>query len=130
MTRVQEAREPEGQAGRLAEGFEDVTCYFCGGRGTDPFGIMSWYSTCVVCSGKGKVLAPESRRRCAHCRGTGAIKRLTCTTCHGTGFVPGLPGPLQDCPECRGSGDDGSIPAMACQRCRGWGVVPRRAVNK
>jgi DnaJ-class molecular chaperone len=131
MTQVQKAVEKKKvQMGCLAGGFEEVTCSFCGGQGTDPFGVLSWISTCVVCGGKGKVLVPVSHRRCAHCQGTGAIKRFTCTVCHGTGFVPELPEPLQVCPECGGSGDDTSISALACQTCRGRGVVPRRALKK
>jgi hypothetical protein len=31
----------------------DVTCSFCGGKGKDPFGFMSWLSTCTVCPGLG-----------------------------------------------------------------------------
>ncbi len=124
MTQVQPV-EKTPQAGGLAGGLEEVTCSFCGGQGKDPFGIMSWLSTCVVCGGKGLVLVPVSRRRCAHCQGTGAIKRFTCTVCRGTGFVPEYPGPLRVCPECRGSGDDASLPALACQTCRGRGVVPQ-----
>ena len=33
----------------------EVACAFCGGRGKDPFGIMSWLSTCCVCGGTGVV---------------------------------------------------------------------------
>jgi DnaJ-class molecular chaperone len=124
MTQVQPV-EKAPQVGCLAGGLEEVTCSFCRGRGTDPFGIMSWLSTCVVCGGRGTVLVPVSRRRCAHCQGTGAIKTFSCTVCHGTGFVPELPGPLKVCPECRGTGNDASIPALACQTCRGRGLVSR-----
>jgi len=105
-------------------GMEEVPCSFCSGAGTDPFGIMSWRSTCVVCGGRGVVRVPVSHRRCAHCRGTGAIKTFTCTVCHGTGLVPEISGPLKVCPECRGTGDDASS-ALACLTCRGRGVVPR-----
>jgi DnaJ-class molecular chaperone len=122
MTQVQPV-EKAPQVGRLAGGLDEVTCSFCGGQGTDPFGIMSWLSTCVVCGGRGTVLVPVSRRRCAHCQGTGAIKTFTCSVCHGTGFVPELPGPIKVCPECRGTGTDASISALACQTCRGRGVV-------
>jgi len=127
MTQVQQARTKEVQKGCLEGGFEAVTCSFCGGNGKDPFGIMSWLSTCVVCGGRGVVLVPVSRRRCAHCRGTGAIKTFTCTVCHGTGYVPEYPGPLKVCPECQGTGDDASLPALACQTCRGRGWVPRKS---
>lgn len=129
MTQVQEAAKIEGQLGCEAGGFQEVTCSFCGGQGKDPFGIMSWLSTCAVCGGRGLVVVPESRRRCAHCRGSGAIKTLTCTICRGTGFVPELRGPLQVCPECRGSGSEGSSSALACRTCRGRGVLSRETPN-
>ncbi len=124
MTQVQEAVRQEVQPDRRSGGCEEVTCSFCGGKGKDPFGIMSWLSACVVCGGRGQVAVPASRRPCAHCAGTGAIKTFTCTVCRGTGFVPELPGPVQLCPECRGSGSDISS-ALSCQACRGRGVVPR-----
>lgn len=129
MSEIQQAAEKEAQVGCLAGGFEEVACSFCSGKGTDPFGILSWRSRCVVCGGRGVVLLPVSRRRCAHCRGTGAIKRFTCTICQGTGFVPELPGPLKRCPECRGTGDDASFSALACRTCRGRGWVPRESHN-
>ena len=105
----------------------EVTCSFCGGRGKDPFGIMSWLSTCCVCGGRKVVQVPALHRPCAHCRGTGAIKTFTCTVCRGTGYVPVIPGPLQACPECRGSGDDAAS-ALACMTCRGRGWVPQESV--
>jgi DnaJ-class molecular chaperone len=101
-----------------------ITCSFCGGHGRDPFGIMSWLSNCCVCGGRGVVQVPASHRRCAHCRGTGAVKTFTCTVCRGTGYVPLTSGPHQDCPECRGTGSDPAS-ALACLTCRGWGWVPR-----
>ena len=101
----------------------EVTCSFCGGKGKDPFGIMSWLSTCCVCGGRGVVKVPALHGRCAHCRGTGAVKTFTCTVCRGTGLVPVIPGPLPACPECRGTGAEASS-ALACLTCRGWGWVP------
>ena len=128
MTQVQpEARKtahPDRSRGEMVE----VTCSFCGGRGTDPFGIMSWLSTCSVCSGRGMVQVPASHRRCAHCRGTGAIKTFTCTVCRGTGYVPVIPGPSLPCQECRGSGDDFADSALACMTCRGRGLVPQASL--
>jgi len=101
--------------------FEELTCAFCGGRGRDPFDIMSSFSTCCVCGGSGKVLVKAPAVACAHCRGTGAVKTLTCTTCGGRGSVhlPSLP--TVSCSLCKGSGDDASAPAMACLTCRGTG---------
>jgi DnaJ-class molecular chaperone len=102
---------------------EQVRCSFCRGTGKDPFGILSWLSTCCVCGGQGVVTVPAPARRCAHCRGSGAVKTFTCTVCRGTGFVPRLPGPTLCCPKCRGTGSDGAS-GLACLQCRGWGVVP------
>jgi len=101
----------------------EVPCSFCGGTGRDPFGIMSWMSTCCVCGGKGAVRVRTPHTRCAHCNGSGAVKTLTCTVCMGIGFVPLPSEPTKPCPECHGSGDDASAPAMACLKCRGRGFV-------
>jgi len=108
---------------------EEVTCSFCGGRGKDPFGIMSWLSTCCVCGGRGVVEVQAPYTRCAHCNGTGAVKRLTCLACRGTGFVPAAAGATIVCPECAGTGDDASAPAMACLKCRGRGWVRTEAAS-
>ena len=104
---------------------EKVACAFCRSTGKDPFDIMSSLSTCCVCGGLGTVIAPAPYMRCAHCGGTGAIKTLTCTVCGGKGVVSAGDGPRIGCPECGGSGDDGSAPAMACLRCRGRGWLPQ-----
>jgi len=104
---------------------EKVTCSFCGGKGIDPFDIMSSLSTCCVCGGRKVVRVKVPYRPCAHCRGTGAVKTLTCTVCRGTGFVADSAGPTIVCPECKGTGDDTSAPAMACLECRGRGWVTR-----
>jgi DnaJ-class molecular chaperone len=105
---------------------EEVVCAFCRGRGKDPFDIMSSLSSCCVCGGRGTVIAPDPHTRCAHCRGTGAIKTLTCTVCRGKGVVPAIGEPKTVCPDCGGTGDDGSAPAMACLWCRGKGWLPQR----
>ncbi|AEB09628.1 hypothetical protein [Desulfobacca acetoxidans] len=107
--------------GRMVE----VTCSFCGGSGRDPFGVMSWLSTCCVCNGSGVVRVAAPYQRCAHCQGTGAIKTLTCTVCQGKGYVPCIPGPVVTCPECRGTGDDASS-SLACIACRGRGLLPQK----
>jgi DnaJ-class molecular chaperone len=110
-----------------ASWLEEVMCGFCRGGGKDPFDIMSSLSSCCVCGGRGKVVVPAPHTGCAHCRGTGAIKTFTCTVCRGTGVVPAIDGPTMSCPQCRGSGDDASVPAMACLQCRGrgWLAAPR-----
>jgi len=69
------------------------------------------------------VRAQGPQARCAHCRGTGAVKRLTCTACGGKGFVPLPVGPTVVCLECQGTGDDFSAPAIPCLKCRGRGRV-------
>lgn len=61
--------------------------------------------------------------RCAHCRGTGAVKSLTCTSCGGKGLVPLPVGATMVCKECHGTGDDFSAWALACLKCRGRGWV-------
>jgi DnaJ-class molecular chaperone len=101
----------------------EETCAFCNGTGKDPFGIMSWLSTCCVCGGKGVVLMRTPYTPCAHCNGTGAVKTFTCTACMGRGFVPVPSGKTVVCDSCGGSGDDSSAPAMACLKCRGRGFV-------
>ena len=101
--------------------FEELPCAFCGGRGRDPFDIMSSLSTCCVCGGSGKVRVQSPAVACAHCRGTGAVKTLTCTTCGGRGFITHPVSPTVSCSLCKGSGDDASAPAMACLKCRGTG---------
>ena len=110
--------------------FEELTCAFCGGRGRDPFDIMSYLSTCCVCGGRGKVQVHAPAVACAHCEGTGAIKTLTCTTCGGRGSVhlPSLP--TVSCSVCKGSGDDASAPAMACLKCRGTGLIINHQIRK
>jgi DnaJ-class molecular chaperone len=101
-----------------------VSCAFCHGTGKDSFGVLSWLSACCVCQGRGRVTVPAPYERCAHCNGTGAIKTLTCTSCRGKGVLPALEGPTEACPECGGSGDDRSAPAMGCLTCRGRGRIP------
>ena len=103
---------------------EEIPCSFCGGMGKDRFGVMSWISTCCVCAGKGVIHVPAPHARCAHCKGTGAVKRLTCTVCRGAGYVPQPAGSTVACPDCRGTGDDTGAPAMDCLKCRGLGLVP------
>ena len=105
--------------------FSEIRCAFCGGRGKDPFDIMSSLSTCCVCGGSGKVRVPSPYMPCAHCRGTGSIKTFSCTTCGGKGSVSRPTEPLIRCPVCRGTGDDSSAPALACLKCRGRGYVTR-----
>ncbi len=102
---------------------EQKTCRFCRGSGKDPFGVMSWLSTCCVCGGKGSIFMRLPNKACAHCSGTGAIKTLTCTSCSGKGFVLLNKGSNRSCPDCNGSGDDKANPYLACLQCRGHGFI-------
>ncbi|HBY99582.1 MAG TPA: hypothetical protein DEP84_37540 [Chloroflexi bacterium] len=106
-----------------------VTCAFCGGSGTDPFGVMSPLSTCVVCRGAGRRSLHPPTAGCAFCRGTGVHpgSRMTCTTCGGVGTVE-LPSNAITCPGCGGSGRAADYlwpgSPLSCGLCHGKGVVP------
>ena len=113
-----------------AVAFGEGICAFCRGKGTDPFDVMSTLSTCCVCGGTRKVRVRSPAIACAHCRGTGAIKTLTCTTCGGKGSVPRPALPIIVCPVCHGTGDDATAPAMACLKCRGRGCVTEMKSSK
>ena len=52
----------------------EVTCTFCYGKGTHPFGIMSWLPTGCVCKGSGIVHAQASQESYAHNRNAGLSK--------------------------------------------------------
>jgi DnaJ-class molecular chaperone len=97
-------------------------CLFCAGTGVDPFGILSAMSACPVCLGAGKVDVPAPSVPCAHCRGAGAVKALTCTACSGLGRLPADPKAVGICKVCQGSGDDAGLPALPCPQCGGRGT--------
>ena len=111
----------EAQRGQVV----DVPCAFCGGKGKDPFGIMSPLSTCEVCGGSGRQSLHQPTAPCAFCRGTGVHpdSRLTCTACGGVGTVE-VPANAVPCLVCGGSG---RAPAggghFHCARCSGKGVI-------
>lgn len=102
---------------------EQVVCAFCRGDGVDPFGVMSAISTCSICGGSGRVLAPESRVECAFCGATGVQPgtRLSCGGCHGKGWHE-LHEPAHECLRCEGSGRDPHSLRLACVDCHGSGV--------
>ena len=52
----------------------EVTCTFCYGKGTHPFGIMSWLPICCVCKGSGIVHVQASQESYAHNRKAGLSK--------------------------------------------------------
>ena len=112
----------------------DVSCAFCGGKGIDPFDIMSAMSACQVCSGRGSRRLRPPTASCAFCRGTGVHpgSRLTCTTCKGIGTVE-TPSDAVDCPDCNGMGHvvrhgvHGPDTLHSCTTCSGKGVVAPEA---
>jgi len=111
----------------------EVICAFCGGRGLDPFGIMSPLATCQVCGGTGRRTLHPPIAPCAFCRGTGVhpFSRLTCTTCGGVGTVE-IPNDAVTCPCCGGSGRAADYAnyiwpdsPLSCPCCGGKGVTAR-----
>lgn len=103
-------------------GATETVCAFCQGKGTDPFGIMSWLSTCYVCHGLGTTTVPVPHVLCRYCDGTGSHKTFSCTVCRGRGVVPPVAEPTQCCPACEGRAYEISS-GLACLECRGRGVV-------
>jgi len=97
---VQETTAVEAPA---AEGWRELTCAFCQGKGRDPFGLLSVLSTCGACRGAGKVQVKEPHVACRACGGTGIqpFTRLACLGCRGTGVVT-VPEPGEDLPRLRG----------------------------
>ena len=108
----------------------EVECAFCGGRGRDPFGIMSALATCQVCGGTGKRRLRKPMAGCAFCQGTGVFpgSRMTCTTCGGIGQVE-IPQDAVVCPWCGGSGHADTLDErpsnFSCMHCGGKGMVPK-----
>ena len=102
---------------------KSLSCAFCSGKGIDPFGIMSRLSDYQVCLVKGVVQVQVPYVACAHCQGSGAIKRLSCTVCRCKGRVPAAVVPTIICPDCQGTSDVNSAPVMDCLTCRGRGRI-------
>ena len=109
----------------------EVKCAFCGGKGLDPFGIMSPLAECQVCEGEGTVKLAEPVVKCAFCHGTGVHpnSRMTCTVCDGVGTVE-VQKNASTCPHCHGTGrtadcKDCDFPQsiFPCQHCKGTGVM-------
>ena len=106
----------------------DVICAFCGGKGRDPFDIMSPLATCQVCGGPGHHALHQPIATCAFCQGTGVHpgSRNTCTTCRGIGMVE-VAADAITCPCCGGSGraadDFWPDSPLSCGCCGGKGVV-------
>jgi DnaJ-class molecular chaperone len=102
-----------------------MTCAFCGGKGTDPFNVMSSQSVCAACGGHGTLEVPVPHERCAFCLGTGSHKTFRCPVCGGAGVVAALKGPTCHCPDCGGTAFEASS-GLPCLACHGRGVVKRQ----
>jgi DnaJ-class molecular chaperone len=106
---------------------KEMVCGFCEGIGEDPFNLLSEYSVCQVCNGRGKLLITEPVVKCVFCKGSGVYPgtRLTCTVCSGKGSLTGETGPVEICSACKGSSaaEDSGLP---CLKCKGRGFVPSK----
>lgn len=103
-----------------------LTCAFCRGTGTDPFGLLSEDSFCQVCGGSGKLVIRVPVRPCAYCSGTGVHihRRMVCTVCSGKGVVM-VEEPIESCSHCGGKGfQPGQY--LPCLICGGKGVVAKK----
>lgn len=109
----------------------EVLCAFCGGKGKDPFGIMSPLATCQVCGGTGWHILHPPTAPCAFCRSTGVHpgSRMTCTSCGGVGMVE-IAEDAVSCPCCNGTGRAADFTEyiwpdspLSCGYCGGKGVV-------
>jgi DnaJ-class molecular chaperone len=105
---------------------EIIVCAFCGGKGTDPFNVLSDRSVCGVCQGRGTLEAPVPNARCPFCGGSGSHKTFRCPVCAGAGVVAPVAGPTRVCPDCAGSACETSS-GLPCLTCHGHGVVRREA---
>jgi DnaJ-class molecular chaperone len=103
---------------------EIIRCAFCGGKGTDPFNVMSDRSTCSSCDGRGALEVPVPHVRCVFCAGSGSYKTYRCPVCGGAGVGSAPKVPTRTCEECQGSAFDASS-GLPCLACHGHGVVPR-----
>ena len=102
-----------------------VKCAFCGGRGKDPFGIMSRLSSCYACGGEGRISVRQPMRPCPCCHGSGVSPlgaRNYCAACRGAGVVT-LEESSSSCPNCHGTGLHLPI-ALYCNVCQGKGAIP------
>lgn len=99
-----------------------IKCAFCGGKGKDPFELLSEMAKCQVCSGRGKVIVVVPYDSCLACGGSGisSHSRLVCTACNGKGVVSQKKG--EECPACEGSGKDKESD-LPCSTCGGTGKI-------
>ncbi|MEI7828700.1 MAG: hypothetical protein WCI31_02960 [Prolixibacteraceae bacterium] len=97
-----------------------IKCTFCGGKGKDPFDLLSPISECLVCKGSGMVEVDEPLKKCVFCSGTGKNPlgaRVSCIVCSGKGYVNC--GDLLQCIKCKGTGK--SSDGLPCSICGGKG---------
>lgn len=99
-----------------------IPCAFCKGKGTDPYGQLSFQSRCEACKGMGEVHVPVPNVRCVYCMGTGSYKTFRCLVCGGAGVVAPVPPPTEPCPSCGGLSYEASS-GLCCERCKGHGLV-------
>ena len=106
-----------------------VMCAFCGGKGKDPFGIMSFLSACYVCGGEKAVwmekIGTGIAKECLFCNGSGVSPtgaRNHCAVCGGAGVV-WVEEPSQVCPDCNGTGWQPDM-SLYCIVCKGKGAIP------
>ncbi len=102
-----------------------VQCAFCRGKGKDPFGILSYLSTCCICGGKRTNQVRQPYVECVFCAGSGVYphSRLTCTACGAVG-VRSVADQTVTCPKCLGDGvEPASGTSFYCWTCHGAGVV-------
>lgn len=111
----------QGEGGKVT-----ADCAFCGGKGGDPFHLLSKMSLCQVCGGRKEVTVPAPAIPCVFCGGTGIHRhqRLSCDVCGGKGIVA-VKVPIETCPDCKGKGVV-SGDYLPCLKCKGTGVVTKK----
>jgi DnaJ-class molecular chaperone len=97
-----------------------IKCSFCGGKGKDPYKLLSELSECVVCSGLSVVEIDVPFRKCAFCTGTGKSPlgaRVYCIVCKGKGSNSIISEVI--CIRCIGTGR--AVDGLPCTSCKGIG---------
>ncbi len=97
-----------------------ITCAFCGGKGKDPYDLLSVSAYCLVCNGQGHVTITEPYKKCLFCSGTGKSPlgaRVSCIVCLGKGYYHCDSDKV--CGQCKGKGK--SNDGLPCTKCGGKG---------
>ncbi|MGH9942643.1 MAG: hypothetical protein ACRD9R_09855 [Pyrinomonadaceae bacterium] len=72
---------------RPQRSYAPATCAWCGGKGTQAVSL-GYVMSCLVCGGKGHILATQPAERCQQCEGSGKrAASVPCLTCAGTGWA-------------------------------------------